>query len=93
MAFNFMQNRLQKTINKVRSKGQLSEENITDVLRDIRLILLESDVNLKVVDEFIDRVKTKALGQIVAHDRTSSQAILKIIYEELTKILGSDTKT
>jgi len=92
MAFNFLQNRVEKTIKKVQSKGTLTKDNITEVLSEIRLVLLESDVNLNVVNDFIAKVEEKALGEIVSSDRTSSQAILKIINEELIQVLGGETK-
>lgn len=92
MAFNFIQNRLEKTIQKVRSKGVLTEENINELLSEMRVILLESDVNLFIVKEFINDVKTIALGEVVKEDRTPSQKILDIINKELIKLLGSKTK-
>ncbi len=92
MAFNFLQSRVEKTIKKVKTKGMLSEENIKEVLDEIRLILLESDVNIDVVKKFIEDVKEKANGLIVESDRTTSQAILKVINEEIVKLLGEKTK-
>lgn len=92
MAFNFMQKRLEKTIRKVQSKGMLNKENIEEILKEVRLILLESDVNLNVANDFIASVEKKAIGKVVDTDRTSSQEILKIIYDELVNILGKDTK-
>jgi len=92
MAFNFIQTRLTKAVKKAASKGQLSEENIKEVIKEIRLVLLESDVNLQVVNDFIKRVTDKALGQIVEMDRTASQTILKIINEELIDVLGGTEK-
>jgi signal recognition particle subunit SRP54 len=93
MAFNFMQKRLEKVIHKVQSKGLLSKENISEILKEVKLILLESDVNLKVVDDFISSIEKKAIGKVVDTDRTSSQEILKIIYDELVNILGKEAKT
>ncbi len=90
MAFNFLQKKTEKIVSKIKAKGMLSEENILEILQEIKLILLESDVNLKVVNSFISQVKEKALGEIVEVDRTSSQKVLKIIYLELTKILGNE---
>ncbi len=92
MAFNFIQNRMTKTIKKANSKGMLSKDNIQEVLEEIRIILLEADVNLKVVNQFIEKVSEKAIGQVVEVDRTASQALLKIINEELTSILGGEVK-
>ena len=70
----------------------LSEENIHDFLSEIRLILLDSDVNLKVTNNFINQVKEKAVGEVVSADRTSSQKILSIVNDELIKILGGEKK-
>lgn len=92
MAFNFIQSRLTKAVKKAATKGQLSKENIKEVISEIRLVLLESDVNLKVVDDFIEKVTEKSLGQIIDLDRTASQTILKIINEELISVLGGESK-
>ncbi len=92
MAFNFLQGRMTKAIKKASSKGQLSKENIQEVLDDIKVVLLEADVNLKVVNDFISKVSDKAIGQVVDADRTASQALLKIINEELTTLLGGEVK-
>lgn len=92
MAFNFLQNRLEKTIKKINSKGMLSEENINDVLSELKVNLLESDVNLKVVNSFLNEVKEKAIGLVISSDRTSSQEILKIINNELINVFGKETK-
>ncbi len=92
MAFNFLQSRIEKTIKKVRSKGVLNEENISEVLKEIRLILLDSDVNLQVVNEFVEDLKKEALGKIVEQDRTSSQEILKLINDKLVDLFGNATK-
>lgn len=91
MAFNFIQSRMSKSLKKVVSKGMLSEDNIREVIAEIRIALLESDVNLKVVDKFISVVTEKAIGQVVETDRTASQAILKLINSELINMLGAET--
>lgn len=64
--FESLGERLQNAIKKIKGYGKITEENISDVTREIRLALLEADVNYKVVKEFIDNVKTKALGEEVA---------------------------
>ncbi len=92
MAFNFLQNRMTKTIKKASSKGMLSKENIQEILEEIKILLLEADVNLKVANDFISKVSEKAIGQVVDVDRTASQAILKIISTELTNLLGGEVK-
>lgn len=90
MAFNFLQNKVEKTVKKVKSKGTLSKENIEEFLSQIRLILLESDVNLNVVNNFINSVTDKAIGQIVSADRVASQKILDIVNNELINLLGKE---
>ncbi len=90
MAFNFLQSRVEKTIKRVQKKGTLNEENIQEIIKEIRLDLLEADVNLKVVNNFIKNIETKALGAIVDIDKTSSQELLKIINQELISLLGNE---
>ena len=92
MAFNFIQSRLTKAVKKAATKGQLSEENIKEVIAEIRLVLLESDVSLRVVNDFIEKVSKKSLGTIVELDRTASQTILKIVNDELIEVLGGKSK-
>ncbi len=92
MAFNFLEGRMKKAVKKASSKGMLSKENIQEVLDEIKIVLLEADVNLTVANEFINKVSEKAIGQVVDVDRTASQAILKIINEELTNLLGGKVK-
>ncbi len=92
MAFNFIERRMTKAIKKANSKGMLSKENIQELVEEIKVLLLEADVNLRVVNEFIAKVSEKANGQVVDADRTASQALLKIINEELTNLLGGEVK-
>ncbi len=92
MAFNFIEKRMTKAIKKASSKGMLSKENIQELLEEIKVLLLEADVNLRVVNDFINKVSEKAIGQVVDADRTASQAMLKIINNELTNLLGGEVK-
>lgn len=92
MAFNFIQNKMEKSIKNVQKRGILNKENIEEVLSELRLSLLESDVNLNVVKSFIDSVYNKSIGSVVDFEKTSSQEILKIINNELISILGKETK-
>lgn len=92
MAFNFLQNRMTKVVKKASSKGMLSKENIQELLEEIKVTLLEADVNLRVVNDFIKKVEEKAIGQVVGVDRAASQALLKIINKELTKLLGGEAQ-
>lgn len=81
--------KFETALKKVRGQGKLTEKNISDTLREIRVILLDADVNFKVAKDFIEDVKVKALGKEVLTSITPGQLITKIIYDELVNILGS----
>lgn len=81
--------KFEKALKKVTGQGKLSENNISETLREIRRILLDADVNYKVAKQFIDDVKQKALGKEVLSSVTPGQLITKIIYDELTLLMGS----
>ncbi len=80
--------KLESALKKVRGQGKLTENNISDTLREIRRILLDADVNFKVAKDFIEDVKIKALGREVLTSITPGQLITKIIYDELVRVLG-----
>src|SRR5258706_6758883 len=80
--------RLQAIFDKLGGRGRLSEENIHEALREVRLALLEADVNFKVVRAFIDRVKDKAVGQDVLTSLTPAQQVVKVVHDELVEVLG-----
>lgn len=80
--------KLERVLKKVTGQGRLTENNISDTLREIRRVLLDADVNYKVAKNFIDNVKEKALGKEVLASVTPGQLITKIIYDELVKLLG-----
>ncbi|PYO08641.1 MAG: signal recognition particle protein [Candidatus Rokuibacteriota bacterium] len=80
--------RLQTIFDKLGGRGRLSEENIQEALREVRLALLEADVNFKVVRAFIDRVKDKAVGQDVLTSLTPAQQVVKVVHGELVELLG-----
>jgi len=80
--------KIDKALKKITGQGKLTEKNISDTLREIRIILLDADVNFRVAKEFIDKVTQKALGQEVLASITPGQLITKIIYDELTELLG-----
>jgi signal recognition particle subunit SRP54 len=80
--------KLDTALKKIRGQGKLTENNISDTLREIRRILLDADVNYKVAKEFIERVSAKALGREVIASISPGQLITKIIYDELTELLG-----
>jgi signal recognition particle subunit SRP54 len=87
--FDNLSDRLQDIFKKLRGHGKLSEKQVKEVTREIRLALLEADVNFKVVKDFISRVQERAVGQEVMRSLTPAQQVIKIIDEELTAILGS----
>ena len=89
--FENLTERLTQTFKTIRGKGRLTEENMQQALRDVRLSLLEADVALPVVKEFIDEVKQKALGQNVIGSLEPEQALIKIVHDELVHIMG-DTR-
>jgi signal recognition particle subunit SRP54 len=82
--------KLNAVFKKLRGHGKLTEQNIKDVLREIRLVLLEADVNFKVVKDFIEAIRVKALGQEVLTSFTPAQQVIKIVNEELTNLLGGE---
>lgn len=88
MVFENLSNKLQDTFRKLRGMGKLTEKNIEDALREVRLALLEADVNFKVVKEFIAGVKERAIGQEVMNSLTPGQQVVKIVYDELTRLMG-----
>src|SRR5688572_32471167 len=81
--------RLQKVLRTLKGEGRLSEDNVKEGLREIRMALLEADVNLQVTRRFIERVKEKALGQEVLESLTPAQHLVKILRDELQTLLGS----
>ncbi len=86
--FENLTDRLTHTLKRLRGQGRLSEENIQETLREVRMALLEADVALPVVREFIDRVRTRAVGQEVLTSLTPGQALVKIVHGELIAIMG-----
>src|SRR5579872_6406013 len=87
--FDSLSGKLQNAFKNLRGLGKISESNVADSLREVRLALLEADVNFKVARDFIERVKTKALGQEVVQSVHPGQQIIKIIHDELVELLGS----
>lgn len=88
MAFQNLSSRLQETMRKLRGKGRLSEKDVDQILREIRLALLEADVNYKVVRNFIAHVKERATGHEVLSSLTPGQQVIRIVNEELTQLMG-----
>ncbi len=89
--FEGISEKLNSTLKKVRGYGKLSDKNIDEALREVRLSLLEADVNFKVVREFISSIKERALGQEVLQSLTPGQQFVKIVHEELISVLGDES--
>ena len=90
MAFETLSERLQSALKSVTRKGKLTEKDVDVMMREVRLALLEADVNIKVVREFINEVKEKAIGETVLKSLTPGQQVIKIVNEELTKLMGEN---
>src|SRR5262245_13992367 len=88
--FDSLSSKLQNAFRNLRGLGKISESNVADSLREVRMALLDADVNFKVVKEFIERVKEKSLGQEVIQSVQPGQQIIKIIHDELVGLLGSE---
>src|ERR1051325_1081520 len=87
--FDSLTSKLQNAFRNLRGLGKISESNVTDSLREVRMALLDADVNFKVARDFIERVKTKALGAEVVQSVQPGQQIIKIIHDELVALLGA----
>lgn len=90
--FEKLQERLEGIFHKVKGYGKLSEKNIADSLREVRIALLEADVNYKVAKDFLEKVREKALGEEVLSSITPGQKFIKIVYDEMVDLLGSVNK-
>src|SRR5262245_7712001 len=88
--FDSLTDKLQNAFRNLRGLGKISEANVADSLREVRLALLDADVNFKVVKDFIERVKEKSLGQEVIQSIEPGQQCIKIIHDELVTLLGSE---
>ena len=88
--FENLGNRLQDAVHKIKGYGKITEDNISDIIKEVRIALLEADVNYKVVKEFIANVKEKALGTEVNSSLKPAEVFLKILKDELTSLLGTE---
>lgn len=88
--FESLQDRLQNIIHKAKGYGKITEDNISEMVKEVRIALLEADVNYKVVKEFTNRVKEKALGESVLTSLKPGEVFVKIVSDELTELLGGD---
>ncbi len=82
--------KFEKILKKLRGQGVLTEQNITDALKDVRFALLEADVNFKIVKEFIDRVRQKAIGQEVLQSLSPGHQVVKVVWDELREMMGHE---
>src|SRR4030095_7204451 len=86
--FDALSTRLQSIFDRLGGHGRLTEDNIQEALREVRVALLEADVNFKVVRGFVERVKEKAVGQDVLKSLTPAQQVVKVVHDELVELLG-----
>ena len=88
MAFESLSEKLQNTFKKLRGKGKVSEKDLKVAMREVKLALLEADVNFKVVKEFVNQVSERANGSEVMESLTPAQQVIKIVNEELINLMG-----
>lgn len=91
MAFESLSDKLQNIFKNLRGKGRLTEEDVKAALKEVKIALLEADVNFKVVKDFVKKVNERAVGQDVMNSLTPGQMVIKIVNEELTNLIGSET--
>ena len=91
MAFEGLAEKLQQAFRKLSSHGKLTEADVKTAMRDVRMALLEADVNYKVVKDFIARVTERAVGSDILDSLTPSQQVIKIVNEELTALMGGQS--
>lgn len=92
MAFEGLGERLQSTMDRIKGKGKVTESDVKLMMREVRLALLEADVNFKVVKQFVNDVKERALGSDVMTSLTPGQQVIKIVQEELTSLMGGENQ-
>lgn len=90
MAFEGLSEKLQSITKKLRGKARITESDLKEMLREVKLALLEADVNYKIVKEFTNQVQEKALGQDVLKSLTPGQQVIKIVKDELVELLGGE---
>ena len=89
MAFESLSDKLQNVFKNLRGKGRLYEADVKAALKEVKMALLEADVNFKVVKNFINTVQERAIGQDVLNSLTPGQMVIKIVNEEMVKLMGS----
>ena len=90
MAFQGLAERLQATMQKITGKGKITEQDVKEMMREVRFALIEADVNLKVVKKFVKTVSERAIGQDVMKSLTPGQQVVKIVKDELTELMGGE---
>ena len=90
MAFEGLADKLSAAFKRLKSKGKLSEDDVKEAMREVRLALLEADVNYKVAKDFAKKVTERAVGAEVMESLTPAQMVIKIVNEELTALMGGD---
>ena len=93
MAFESLSGKLQGVINKLKGKSRVTEEDVKEIAREVKLALLEADVNYKIVKDFTAKISEKALGQDVLKSLTPGQQVIKVVHDELVELLGKDEST
>ena len=88
MAFDGLGDKLQDIFKRMKGQGKISEKDLKAVMREVKMALLEADVNYKVVKQFIDKVNSRAVGEEVMESLTPGQQVVKIVHDELTELLG-----
>ena len=91
MAFDSLSDKLQNIFKNLRGKGRLSEADVKSALKEVKMALLEADVNFKVVKQFVKSVEERAIGQDVMTSLTPGQMVIKIVNEEMISLMGSET--
>ena len=91
MAFDSLSEKLQNVFKNLRSKGRLTEADVKAALKEVKMALLEADVNFKVVKQFVKSVQERAIGADVMNGLNTGQMVIKIVNEEMIKMMGSET--
>ena len=91
MAFESLTDKLQNVFKNLRSKGRLTQEDVKTALKEVKMALLEADVNFKVVKQFVKSVEERAVGQDVMNGLNPGQMVIKIVNEEMISLMGSET--
>ncbi|MBQ6356770.1 MAG: signal recognition particle receptor subunit alpha, partial [Solobacterium sp.] len=90
MAFDSLSERLSKTLRDVSGKGRLTDKNMEDMLKEVRIALLEADVNYKIVKEFLEDIRQRARGEDVLNGVEPGQMLVKIVHDEIIELLGTE---